>query len=196
MFSREKEYYKQVAKGQSPHSMIITCSDSRIMPNYVIQSNPGDVFVSRNAGNIVPSYGPNAGSEAAAIELAVIKLEVDDILILGHSDCGAVKLLLHPELLEDIPAMSDWLSHMSRTKEFVDKQMKKIEKTPESLEALLDDAIEHNVIEQMKNLKTHPSVAAALEKGKLNIHGWVIQIETAHVKIFDSENGKFRPIEI
>src|ERR1700687_3310142 len=111
--------FEQLSNGQNPETLFITCSDSRIDPNLLTRSKPGDLFILRNAGNIVPAHGASSGGEAATIEFAVAALGVKDIIICGHSHCGAMKGLLHPEQVASLPAVSSWLSHAEATRRIV-----------------------------------------------------------------------------
>ena len=110
-FSSQRELFERLAKGQEPEVLFITCSDSRISPSLITQSAPGDLFILRNAGNIIPPYGTSNGAAAATTEFAVAGLGVRDIIICGHSLCGAMRGLLHPEILADMPAMTSWLGN-------------------------------------------------------------------------------------
>ena len=116
LFGSQRELFEHLAKGQSPEVLFITCSDSRIAPNLLTQSEPGELFVLRNAGNIVPPYGAVQGGEAATIEFAVAGLGVKDIIVCGHSHCGAMKGLLEPPPCRDFPALTQWLSHAESTR--------------------------------------------------------------------------------
>src|SRR5262245_7184396 len=115
-FSSQQELFQRLAKGQSPETLFITCSDSRISPTLLTQTGPGDLFVLRNAGNIVPPYRASNGGEGATIEYAIHALGVKDIVVCGHSHCGAMKGLLHPEDLGDMPTVRDWLLHAEATR--------------------------------------------------------------------------------
>src|SRR5271163_1249151 len=108
--------FEKLAKGQNPETLFITCSDSRIDPNLLTQAKPGDLFILRNAGNIIPPHGAGGGGEAATIEFAAAALGVKDIIVCGHSHCGAMRGLLHPEELRDLPTVSAWLSHAEATR--------------------------------------------------------------------------------
>ena len=114
-----QDLFEKLSKGQNPETLFITCSDSRIDPNLLTQSQPGDLFILRNAGNIVPSHGAANGGEGATIEFAVAGLGVKDIIICGHSHCGAMKGLLQPEMVASLPALSSWLSHAETTRKIV-----------------------------------------------------------------------------
>src|SRR6476660_5591747 len=111
--------FEQLAHGQTPETLFITCSDSRIDPNLLTRSKPGELFILRNAGNIVPPHGAASGGEAATIELAVSALGVKDIIICGHSHCGAMQGLLQPDEVKALPAVSQWLTHAESTRRTV-----------------------------------------------------------------------------
>ncbi len=181
--------FAQLAKGQTPETLFITCSDSRIDPNLLTQSRPGDLFILRNAGNIVPPHGAANGGEAATIEFAVAALGVKDIIICGHSHCGAMQGLLQPELVAALPTVSAWLSHAETTRRIVRDNYKHLDGV-----RLLTATIEENVLVQLENLRTLPSVASRLAAGNLKLHGWVYKIETGEVFAFDHESGQFLPL--
>jgi carbonic anhydrase len=178
--------FEQLARGQSPETLFITCSDSRIDPNLLTRSKPGELFILRNAGNIVPPHGAANGGEAATIEFAVAALGVKDIIICGHSHCGAMKGLLEPELVASLPSVASWLSHAETTKRIVKDNYTHIEG-----EKLLTATVEENVLVQLENLRTLPSVASRLVKGDLHLHGWVYKIETGDVFAYDPSQGQF-----
>lgn len=186
VYGRNKELFERLAEGQSPSTLFITCSDSRINPNLLTQTEPGEVFILRNAGNIVPAHGCCAGGEAATIEYAVTALGVSDIVICGHSLCGAIKGLLDPSSLETLPAVRSWLAHADATRAVLRANYPDIKG-----DALLNIAIQENVLVQLKNLQTLPSVAARLASGNINLHGWVYKFETGDVFAYDGESGQF-----
>jgi carbonic anhydrase len=181
--------FAELAKGQHPEALFITCSDSRIDPNLLTRSQPGDLFILRNAGNIVPPHGPASGGEAATIEFAVSALDVRDIIICGHSGCGAMKALLQPETVSELPAMSSWLTHAETTRRIVLDNYRHLQG-----DRLLMAAIEENVLVQLENLRTLPAVASRLLKGDLHLHGWVYKIETGDVFAYGLASGQFVPI--
>ena len=181
--------FEQLAKGQNPETLFITCSDSRIDPNLLTRSRPGDLFILRNAGNIVPPHGAGNGGEAATIELAVATLGVKDIILCGHTHCGAMKGLLEPEGLAEMPAVAAWLSHAETTRRIVRDNYSHL-----AGELLVTAAVEENVLVQLENLRTLPAVASRLVKGDLHLHGWVYKIETGEVFAFDRAAGQFVPI--
>jgi carbonic anhydrase len=177
--------------GQHPLALFITCSDSRIDPNLLTQTEPGELFVIRNAGNIVPPYGAIEGGEAATIEYAVNVLGMKHIVICGHSHCGAMSGLLNlPGLEEKLPAVRSWLSHAESALKILDEKHADITEPA----ARLATTVEENVLVQIDNLKTHPAVAAALDRNELTLHGWVYKFETGEVLSHDSQNGQFAPL--
>ena len=190
-FRPQRELFERLADGQQPDALFITCSDSRINPNLITQTDPGELFILRNAGNIVPPYGAANGGEGATIEFAVSALGVQDIIICGHSHCGAMKGLLHQEMLKDMPAVASWLGHAEATRRIMRDKYSEREGA-----AAVTTAIEENVLVQLENLRTHPSVAAGLARGKLKLHGWIYKIETGEVFGYDPERGQFLPINV
>ncbi len=185
-FQPMQELFTQLAKGQNPETLFITCSDSRIDPNLLTRSKPGELFILRNAGNIVPPHGAANGGEAATIEFAVAGLGVKHIIICGHSHCGAMKGLLQPEMVAPLPAVASWLSHAETTKRIVGENYQHL-----SGDRLVTATVEENVLVQLENLRTLPSVASRLVRGDLHLHGWVYKIETGEVFAYDPCSGQF-----
>jgi carbonic anhydrase len=189
IFGSQRELFERLAQGQHPEVLFITCSDSRIDPNLITQTEPGELFILCNAGNLVPPYGGGLGGEAATVEFAVAGLGVKDIIVCGHSHCGAMKGLLDPPPARDFPALTQWLSHAESTRRIV--QDKYADREGPSL---LNVTIQENVLAQLENLRTHPVVASGLAQGKLKLHGWVYKIETGEVFGYDAESGQFLPL--
>jgi carbonic anhydrase len=190
IFSSQRELFRRLATGQQPEALFITCSDSRILPNLLTQTKPGELFILRNAGNIVPPHGAANGGEGATIEYAVTALGIRDIIVCGHSHCGAMHGLLNQEKLTQMPSVVNWLQHAEATRRIVE------EKYPEQTgEDRVLNAVKENVLVQLENLRTHPSVAAGLALGKLTLHAWVYQIETGSVFAYDPEQRQFTRIE-
>jgi carbonic anhydrase len=176
-----RELLAQLSHAQKPRVMFITCSDSRIDPNLVTQTEIGELFIVRNAGNIIPPYGATNGGEGATIEYAIHALDIEQIIICGHTHCGAMKGLLHLNTLQaDMPLVYDWLKHAEGTRRLV-----KDSYTHHSDEELLEVAVSENVLTQIDNLKTYPLVHSRLYQGRLHIYGWVYQIETGEVLAYD-----------
>jgi carbonic anhydrase len=178
--------FEQLAHGQSPETLFITCSDSRIDPNLLTRSRPGDLFILRNAGNIVPPHGAAVSGEAATVEFAVAALGVKDVILCGHSHCGAVDGLLHPERLAGLPAFATWLSHAEETRRIIRDNYGHLQG-----QSLLTAAVEENVLVQLDHLRTLPAVASRLASGDLHLHGWVYKLETGEVFAYDVASGQF-----
>ena len=184
-----QDLFRHLARGQRPEALFITCSDSRINPNLITQTQPGDIFIVRNVGNIVPPYGASNGSEAAAIEFAAAHLSVKHIIVCGHTLCGAMRGLLDPSGLDELPAVKSWLQHAELTRRLVQENYPHIEG-----EDRLTITVEENVLAQIENLRTHPTIRARLARGELSIYAWVFKIETGQVFQFDVSTGQFAPI--
>ena len=187
LFSSQRELFERLAQGQTPDALFITCSDSRINPNLITQTEPGELFILRNAGNIVPPHKMAAGGEEATIEFALVGLGIKDIIVCGHSHCGAVNALLAPEgIRETMPAMCSWLKYAESARRIVQEKYSDL-----TQEQLLNVSIQENVLVQLENLRTHPAVAKALAREALNLHGWVYKFETGQVFGYDPLEGQF-----
>lgn len=188
-FTSEREFFERLAHGQAPETLFITCSDSRINPNLLTNTRPGELFILRNAGNIVPPYGAANGGEGATIEYAVAALGVKDIILCGHSHCGAMLGLLNPDALGDLPTVRSWLGHAETTRRIMRENYGHLEG-----QSLITATVQENVLSQLENLRTHPVVAARLARGTLHLHGWVYKIETGDVFSYDAATSQFTPI--
>lgn len=192
VYPSKKEAFQKLANGQNPEVLFITCADSRIDPNLVTQTEPGELFICRNAGNVVPPHSNQTGGMTASIEFAVAGLGVTHIVVCGHSDCGAMKGAINPEGLSSLPHVKEWLGHCRVATDVVKEKCGCSELTKEEHLALVT---EENVVQQLQHLKTHPAVAAKLATGQVELHGWFYNIETAEVTVYDEKNGKFKPVE-
>lgn len=182
-FSSHKELFEQLSLGQHPRILFITCSDSRIDPNLITQTQPGELFIIRNVGNIIPPYGLQVSSEGAAIEYAVEVLGIQTIVICGHSHCGAIEGLLKlRNIAEEMPLVYNWLKYAEATRRIIKDNYPTYQG-----EDLLNIAIEENVLIQIENLRTYPVVSSKLHRGELNIYGWVYKIETGGVEVYSAE---------
>lgn len=189
VYPGQRHLFEELAHVQRPKALFLTCSDSRIVPELITQTGPGDLFICRNAGNIAPAYGEVNGGISASIEYAVLALEVEDIIVCGHSDCGAIGAVLHPERLAGMPTMAAWLRHAERARLVVRENFAHLEG-----DALMNALIQENVVAQLENLRTHPSVASRLRMGRLRLHGWVYCIETGVVSAWQPGDGVFAPV--
>ncbi|WNW09788.1 carbonic anhydrase [Pseudomonas sp. DTU_2021_1001937_2_SI_NGA_ILE_001] len=184
-FPERVKLFKDLATQQNPRALFISCSDSRLVPELVTQREPGDLFVIRNAGNIVPSYGPEPGGVSASVEYAVAALQVADIVICGHSDCGAMTAIATCKCLDHMPAVASWLRYADSAK--VVNEARQHPDQPTKVAAM----VRENIIAQLANIQTHPSVRLALEEGRLTLHGWVYDIESGRIDAFDRHTGTF-----
>ena len=187
-FEERKELFKLLSTGQSPEALFITCADSRIDPGMITQTEPGDLFICRNAGNIVPPHSMTTGGITASIEYAVEVLGVKDIIVCGHTDCGAMKGAMYPESVKTLPHVSNWLGHSAAALARV-KARHSVLCSDHTLEM-----IQENALLQVKHLETHPSVAAKLATGEITLHAWVYDIETGDVTCEDPGKGTFIPV--
>lgn len=187
IFRRHRGLFRKLAKSQSPRVLFITCADSRIVPGLITQTRPGDLFVERNPGNIVPVYDRHATGVSASVEYAVEALKVEHVVICGHSDCGAVKGILRPEKLAAVPAVKRWLTYGNRSR----KMLGRTAGMPER--EMLERLTEYNVAVQLEHLLTHPSVKRRFRQGKLALHGWVYRIHDGEILQFDPPTGRFLP---
>ena len=185
VFPDHQALYRRLAEeGQQPQALMISCADSRVMPETITQSGPGELFVCRNAGNIVPPFSTANGGVSSAIEYAVVALGVRDIIVCGHSDCGAMKGLCHPDLLKPMPNVAAWLKHSHAAHSIVCEAYPGDLPERQRVRAI---AME-NVVVQLDHLRTHPSVAGAIARKELTLSGWVYDIGAGKVRI--SEDGE------
>jgi carbonic anhydrase len=182
--SRREQYEYAAAHPQKPHTLLITCADSRIDPEAITSSGPGEIFVTRNVGNMVPAYGDMLGGVSAVIEYAVDALKVKHVVVCGHSDCGAMKGLLAGEgALDSMPTVKHWLRNADAAK--------RVAKILDGETPTLPTMTEQNVLLQLQHLRTHPSVAASIARGELTVSGWVYDIGHGDVRIYDESENRF-----
>nr|WP_256731279.1 carbonic anhydrase [Sphingomonas sp. dw_22] len=197
VFSFEKQvfplqsalYSKLVADGQSPTALMISCADSRVVPEHIMQAQAGDLFVCRNAGNIVPPFSTQNGGVSSTVEYAVAALGVRDIIVCGHSDCGAMQALMDPASLTDMPNVAAWLRHSHAAHAVVKQGYPELT----SDEAVRAASLE-NVVVQLAHLRTHPSVAAGIARGEIALHGWFVDISAGVMLGLDGVTGRFMTI--
>ncbi len=191
VFPARRADFAELAKRQNPDILFIACADSRVVPEMITQTEPGDLFVCRNIGNIVPSYGEMLGGVSAVIEYAVMALGVTEIVICGHSDCGAMKGLLNPDIMATMPTVASWLRNSHAARSVVEIMQPDIDG-----DAKIQALVEQNVRTQLQHLLTHPSVAAGVAAGKVRTHGWVYDIETGGVRRYDDASGRMVAVGI
>ena len=190
IYPSQKALFEQLSIAQRPQALFIGCSDSRVVPELFTQQGPGDLFVVRNAGNIVPPFAVAPGGVSASIEYAVSVLGVPDIIICGHSGCGAMTAILRgSKQLEALPAVARWLSFSDAARQIVAKRC-----SHEDDDAKLNSLVQENVLTQLEHLLTHPSVAAAVKAKEVRLHGWVFDIPTASVLTYDAQAETFVPL--
>lgn len=177
------------SQGQSPKALIISCADSRVVPEHIVQAEPGDLFVCRNAGNMVPPYSTQNGGVTSTVEYGVMVLGVTDIIVCGHSDCGAMKALSDPTGLEAMPNVAAWLKHGAAAEHVVSSCHGDLD-GKERVRAI---SLE-NIIAQLSHLRTHPAVAARIAQGTITLHGWFVDIHAGQVLGLNGETGEFAPL--
>jgi carbonic anhydrase len=185
-------YVRAASTPQRPSALIVACADSRIDVEGITQSVPGEVFVTRNIGNLVPAYGEMLGGVSAVVEYAVSALGVQHIAICGHSECGAMKGLLDPEGIASMPTVENWLKNAHTALSVANA----LAEPGEPEEVLKRRLTEQNVLLQMRHLETHPSVAGAMAREELTISGWVYDIATGEVRICEEDSKVFVPVEV
>jgi carbonic anhydrase len=189
IFPEKRAMFKSLANGQRPSALMISCADSRVDMGMVTQCDPGHLFFFRNAGNIVPPFGLALGAACATIEYAMVALQIPNIIVCGHSDCGAMKGLLAQGVGQTMPTVAEWLKFADIPRQIVQNEGEKDPKV------LVDRLIRLNVLSQLDHLKTHPSVAVRIARGEVKLHGWIYDIEHGSVDAYDSASGSFVPLD-
>lgn len=184
-FQQKQQLFEKLSGGQHPQALFITCSDSRIVPELITHTEPGDLFVLRNAGNIVPSVDSGVG-EAATIEYAIRALKIPDVVVCGHAQCGAMSAVINPDLAQGLPLVGRWLEQTGPLLDRVRSNHPDASDTE-----LLDLLIQENVRAQLANLMLHPAVREAVDAGKLNLHGWVYSIASGEVCCLEPKGDQF-----
>jgi carbonic anhydrase len=187
VFTPRLDFFRKLVEGQAPQALFITCSDSRVVPDLICQTEPGDLFVIRNAGNIIPPYVPGTScGVAATVEYGLKALKIPHIVVCGHTNCGAMNAVLDPEVTAELPTVRQWLGYAQASASIVrtcyqhlsaDKQRRVV--------------VQENVLVQLEHLHTHPAVATALASGQVTLHAWVYKMETGEVYAYNSATGQF-----
>jgi carbonic anhydrase len=186
VFSKKKALFTRLSENQAPQALFITCSDSRVDPTLLTQTDPGELFILRNAGNLVPPYGSMQGGSTATIEYAMAVLKVPHIIVCGHTDCGVMKALLHPEDVHDLPAVREWVGQAETTRRLMQEHFTNLKGNNRLIKTT-----QENVRSQLDHLRTHPSVALLLRQKKVDLHGWVYSISTGDVWVYDFHSEQF-----
>ena len=190
--AQAETYEKAAREPQRPAALIVACADSRIDPELITQSGPGELFVTRNIGNLVPAYGEMLGGVSAVVEYAVSALKVKHVVICGHTDCGAMKALLQPASTDSMPTVKSWLRNAQAALSVANSLAEPDENPSERLARLTEE----NVLLQIQHLRTHPSVAGAMAREELTISGWVYDIATGEVRISENGDRAFHPVVV
>ncbi|MHB0960979.1 MAG: carbonic anhydrase [Pirellulaceae bacterium] len=188
-FREREELFGRLQHGQQPEALLITCADSRIVPNLITNSEPGQLFIVRNVGNIVPCYGTSNNGELAAVEYAVVELGIEDVIVCGHTCCGAMQALVNSADATGpsrTPLVAHWLRHAEATLEIVREHYGHLEG-----QALINAAAEENVLVQVEHLRTLPVIAARISSGRVRLHAWMYKIDSGEVFYYESEVGQF-----
>jgi carbonic anhydrase len=185
-FATYRALFRRLAeRGQRPETLFVTCSDSRVVPNLITNTDPGDLFLVRNVGNIVPSVNLPGGT-AAAIEYAVEVLGVTDVIVCGHTHCGAMQALMDPKSIDRLPLVKRWLAQADRVRTIVEERYAHL-----GPEEQLAAAVGENVLVQLENLREFPFVASRLDSGTLQMSGWVYKIESGEIFSYEPALGQF-----
>ncbi|HEY8998450.1 MAG TPA: carbonic anhydrase [Edaphobacter sp.] len=192
VYPKHSQLFQQLAKGQQPQALFICCSDSRVMPEMMTQSQPGVLFPIRNAGNMVPPPSETGGGVAATVEYAVRVLKVADVIVCGHSNCGAMQGLLQMDTLDALPTVKAWLENTGALSQGLMTSIAGAAELP--FEQRLQLLADLNVMAQVQNLKAHPAVYEAMRQGTLKVHGWMFDIASGRISRLDEEKGTFVPL--
>ncbi|MCP5515894.1 MAG: carbonic anhydrase [Verrucomicrobiales bacterium] len=188
-FREREQLFRRLKSGQQPEACLITCADSRIVPNLITNSEPGQLFIVRNVGNLVPCYGTSNNGELAAVEYAVTALGIQDLIVCGHTRCGAMQAVVDSAAGEDsgrLPSVQNWLRHADATREIVRAHYGHLKGV-----ARVNAAAEENVLVQLEHLRTLPVVAANLSSGRIRLHAWMYKMDTGEIFQYEAETGQF-----
>lgn len=188
VFDSKRELFEKLQAGQRPLALFITCADARINPNLLTQTEPGELFMLRNAGNLVPPFGTSTGGEGATIEYAIKHLKLRDVIVCGHSHCGAMQALFTPGALDALPHVAAWLQYAAPCAELLKNRASL---PPAELARLV---AEQNALVQLDHLRTYPYVQQAIAEGRLRLHAWVYEFERGEVVAYDEQQLSFTPL--
>lgn len=193
VYPKRASLFQKLAHGQKPDVLFITCSDSRVMPEMFLQAEPGELFVIRNAGNLVPSHNSVHGGVSASVEYAVRALKVNNIVVCGHSGCGAMREILEQKHIKELPLVQSWLQLAGPSSLWLRSLLESSAHSPEEKLRLLTEA---NVITQLTHLAQHPAIIAERETRPVELHGWVYDIPSSEIRNFNTATGKFEPLQV
>jgi len=187
VFAPRRDFFHKLVDGQEPQALFITCSDSRVVPDLICQADPGDLFVIRTAGGIIPPYRPGtACGVAATVEYGLKVLKIPHIVVCGHTHCGAMNAVLDAETITELPGVRRWLEYAQASLSIVRTCYQHL--PPDKQRRVL---VQENVLVQLEHLRTHPAVATALAAGQVTLHAWVYKMETGEVFAYDSSTHQF-----
>jgi len=189
VFPSQREMFERLRHRQNPLALFVTCADARVVPNLFTQTDPGEIFIERNPGNMVPPYVDFVGGVTAGVEYAMLVLKVPLIVICGHTDCGVMKALLDPGNVHGMPGVQTWMTHGTAAR---DRMLHDLPFA--SQEEKLERLTEYNVLQQVENLMTHPSVRRRLRYGEIQILSWVYDIGNGSVRQANPATGEFSPL--
>jgi carbonic anhydrase len=189
VFPARRSHFHLLSEMQAPECLFITCADSRVVPDLILGTEPGDLFISRSIGNVVPITSQDVDGVTATIEYAVEVLKVKHVILCGHSDCGAMKAALDHKSLKGLPKAKRWLDHVEAA-----FQYRQPLNPVDGESAELASLIRGNVVAQLKNLQAQPTVVREIGLGKLMVHGWYYDILTGRIEEYDEGLGKFLPL--
>lgn len=189
IYPQQSELFRSLARRPpQPLALFITCSDARVHPNLITQTEPNELFLVRNAGNMIPPHGASAGGEAATVEYSIEVLGIRNIIICGHSQCGAMQYLMNPARATNLPAAESWFRNADATRRIMEQKYRDSTLSREELAVI---ATEQNVLVQLNNLSTHPSVAARLASGDVQVFGWYYDIGSGQIRQYDQRLSRF-----
>lgn len=188
-FATHRQLFEQLATtGQNPETLFITCSDSRVVPTLITNAAPGELFIVRNVGNVVPRADLPGGT-AAAIQYAVEVLNVENVIVCGHTQCGAMQAILHPERVEELTYVKRWLRQTENLRRLMQERYTHLNDA-----ARLTVAVQENVLAQLENLREYPFIAERLDAQTLHMSGWVFDLARGEVFDYDPAAGAFMPL--
>lgn len=185
----EDEFVRLVNEGQNPKAVYIGCSDSRVLPDLLLGTKPGDLFVIRNAGNFVPTYSTSIAWDGAAatLEYAIEVLNIRDVIVCGHSNCGAIQALYNPQGIDKFTYIKNWVQFGEEAKKLAQERLPTTEKPAE----LYDLTARLSVLFQLDHLLSYPTIRKRVEEGKVFLHGWYFTIEKGRLDYYDPEKGEY-----